>query len=107
MVKTTMMMAALAAVAVASFAGPASALDNKTYALYSAGKSSNDSWDRCDDDRGPKMSQGWGRDDDRCTCVSKKPRQHADNGWGNGGDSTNPGSDKGGTRDTKFPSVYR
>lgn len=36
-----------------------------------------------------------------------KSESKANNGWGNGGDSTNAGSDKGGTADTKLPSVER
>lgn len=106
MIKNALLVAALAAGMVGSFAGGASATDNTQYALYSTGKSSDDSWDRCQGDRGPKNYMGSGgsdRDDRR--CVSK--RRHADNGWGNGGDTTNPGSDNGKTKDTKLPSQDR
>lgn len=37
-----------------------------------------------------------------CNSQSK-----ANNGWGNGGDDINAGSDDGGTADTKLPSVER
>lgn len=83
MFKSTLFVAALAAVALSSMSLQASATDTQTV-LNNVGSSSNDSWDRCrDDDR----NSSYGRDDRR-KCVTKRrddDRRDGRGGSGNGG----------------------
>lgn len=48
------------------------------------------------------FANGGGECERACGSQSK-----GNNGWGNGGDTTNAGSDNGGTKDTKVPSTER
>lgn len=41
------------------------------------------------------------------TDCTDDPKTKGNNGWGNGGDGDNAGTDKGGTRDTKMDSTLR
>lgn len=88
MFKSTLFVAALAAVAFGALSTGASATDDRGRAYTSVASSSNDSWDRCDeDDR--RSGNSYGRDDRR-KCVTKRrdPRDPRDSG-GSGGSSTN------------------
>lgn len=107
MIKNALYVAALAAVACGTLSPVAMALDSKAYAVYSAGKSSDDSWDKCDDDDDKKFGKSFKKDDDKKKCVTKKyddkdkDKKYGNNGGGNGGDPGNPGSYKGKTEPLK------
>ncbi|MHB2169140.1 hypothetical protein [Alsobacter sp. R-9] len=86
------MIGALAVTAVGLMAS-AQAEDRR---LSFLGRTSQSSYDKCDDDY-----RGWSGDDRsrsgyKPRCVSKV---RCDNGWGNGADCTNPGSPKGNDRE--------
>lgn len=80
MMRKALLVAALAVGAMVPFAQRAVALDNTSYAFYSAGKSSDDSWDKCDDDY--KFGKSFRNDKDRKKCVSKPPTCGCGSGGG-------------------------